>query len=186
MDMLQVKFKNFIPNTVTINQDRKYFKSEDLKYFLKIDTNVERGVHEASMLNYLLQNNIDFVPKIFNSETYFAFGNYGPMHHNLVIENIVGETIENSIFSLNVEEKIYILKKVIEMIKIMQKINFVHGDINESNIIYNKKDNKIYLIDFERSKIINKNKNEDISGPPWGYIYLYEKMLNKKCEEYNP
>jgi len=136
--------KTFIPKTNTINKDRMYFTDD--KTFVKIDTIVKRGKNESVILKELL--GFDNVPQILESFEQNST-------HTLKMSFISGETIENCLKFLTVEDKLKIIKDLTKIISFLFEKNIVHGDINESNIIFNIETKKTYLIDFETGRIEN-------------------------------
>lgn len=144
MDLYK-KMKTFLPKTQTVNKDRFYFVEDNT--FIKIDTIIERGRNESKILKIL--NGFELVPKIIES---YEEGSL----HTLKMEFISGETLENCISLLTKDDKIKIIKDLTRIISHLFDRNIVHGDINESNIIFNLETKKTYLIDFETSKLENE------------------------------
>jgi len=136
--------KTFIPKTNTVNKDRMYFVDNDV--FIKIDTNVDRGKNESKILNEL--KGFKYVPQIVESIEQSST-------HTLKMNFISGETIENCISLLSLDDKLKIIKDLTKIIQFLFDKNIVHGDINESNIIFNLETKETYLIDFETGKIEN-------------------------------
>jgi len=136
--------KTFIPKTNTVNKDRMYLVDNDV--FIKIDTNVDRGKNESKILNEL--KGFKYVPQIVESIEQNST-------HTLKMNFISGETIENCISLLSFDDKLKIIKDLTKIIQFLFDKNIVHGDINESNIIFNLETKETYLIDFETGKIEN-------------------------------
>lgn len=136
--------KTFIPKTNTVNKDRMYFVDNDV--FIKVDTNVDRGKNESKILNEL--KGFKYVPQIVESIEHSST-------HTLKMNFISGETIENCISLLSLDDKLKIIKDLTKIIQFLFDKNIVHGDINESNIIFNLETKETYLIDFETGKIEN-------------------------------
>jgi len=136
--------KTFIPKTNTVNKDRMYFI--DGNTFIKMDTIVERGRNEFTILETL--KGFKNVPQIINGSEQNSL-------HTLKMEFISGETLENCINLLTTDDKIKIIKDLTKIINFLFEKNIVHGDINESNIIFNQETKETYLIDFETGKIEN-------------------------------
>lgn len=160
--------EKFIPNTPTVNPDKEYFV--DAGKFLKIDTNVSRGIVEASFLSDL-QNSRELL--LFPTIHKTWINNSG---FNILMDRIQGETLENCKSKLTSEDKVFIHFDLFRMFSVLQSKNIVHGDINESNLIYNQKKKTLHLIDFEfATKEISQR---DLTGPNWGIIHVL-KWLNQ-------
>lgn len=133
--------KQFFPKTQTINKDRLYYINDNI--FIKKDSIISRGKNEWATLNIL--NGNKFFPT--------PLKNYINDGYNVIEMSFIGgETLENCINSLTKEDKVKIVKDLIKIIAIMMDLNLTHGDINESNILYNLETKSTYLIDFETSK----------------------------------
>jgi len=136
--------KTFIPKTNTVNKDRFYFTDDNI--FIKKDTIIDRGSNESKILNHLI--GFKNVPQIIES--------YEENHeHILKMGFIPGETLENCHKKLSINDKIKVIKDLTKIISFLFEKNISHGDINESNIIFNIETKETFLIDFETGKIEN-------------------------------
>ena len=118
--------KTFIPKTNTVNKDRFYFTEDEL--FIKVDTIINRGNNESKILNKLI--GFKNVPQIIES---YEENN----QHILKMSFIPGETLENCHKELSLDDKIKLVKDLTKIISFLFEKNISHGDINESNIIFN-------------------------------------------------
>ncbi len=50
----------------------------------------------------------------------------------------------------------------------------VHGDLNESNILFDRDSRKVFLIDWETGRM--EDSLQDIYGEPWGLLDLLGKL----------
>ena len=144
--------KRFIPDTATINSDRDYFLSGDT--FIKVDSNINRGLNEASSIKRL---NHKYIQKYVDS---YVKEN----KHFLVTEFFKGDSLETT--RLTQEEKYIVCVQIFEVFSYLLENDTVHGDINVSNILFDGE--KILLIDFEMCN--KKTGYEDLHGPPWGVL----------------
>jgi len=65
---------------------------------------------------------------------------------------------------LTEKDTFYIFKQITSVIKYLHSKNIVHGDIKLENILYDKKNKKILLIDFGSSTKITFNKNNFLNN----------------------
>lgn len=150
--------KIFIPNTQTINQDRRYFIKDDK--FIKLDSNINRGLNEANTLKNLEHK---YIQKYINS--YCENG-----VHVLETELFKGETLENSRIEKN--QKDIISEQLYSVYHYLRSKQIVHGDINVSNVLFDNKN--ILIIDWETSR--QEDSSHDLDGHPWGILDLIKKM----------
>lgn len=148
----------FIPNTPTVNPDKEYF-IDDVSFY-KRDFNVGRGTNEAFVMGLFCSQ---YVPLV---KSFTVCGNYT----ELELDKVAGATLENWKGNLSKEDKDFISGELIKIFRRLQSKNVVHGDINESNILYDKESKRVYLIDFEFAKI--EVSNRDLTGPNWGIIHV--------------
>lgn len=160
----------YIPKTQTVNQDRLYYVTEN--FFIKEDTVVERGLHEAKILKFLTKNQFPYSPKYIENQI-----DSDKKVHRLVMEKVVGETIENiDLFDIDKQK---IASELFCVFGRLIDLRVCHGDINESNVLYNVTTRQVKLIDFEKAsyaKSITDHVN-DLSGPPWGIMHLLRTRL---------
>lgn len=157
----------FTPNTPTVNPDKEYFVDD--RTFIKRDHNVNRGIHEAFICSRL-GNEFDYFP---------AFLGYKvqPNYCEIAFSRLTGETLENLIKEnkLSQLDKAEIQSQLLNIFNILQSKRIVHGDINESNLLFNLDTKLLYLIDFEFARI--EISDRDLTGPNWGIIHVL-KLLN--------
>lgn len=151
----------FIPNTPTVNPDKEYYIDNNV--FIKRDFNVNRGIHEAFICSRL-GNEFDIFP---------AFLGYKiqPNYCEIAFSLLKGETIENLLKEkkLSTVDKSEIQSQLLNIFNVLQSKRIVHGDINESNLIFNTETKHLYLIDFEFAKV--EISDRDLTGPNWGIIH---------------
>jgi len=160
----------FVPKTQTVNQDRFYYTNDAC--FIKEDTNIERGLYEAKILKFLTNNDFIYSPKYIGSHI-----DHDKKVHRLVMEKLSGETLENLVLSDS--DKRRIAGELFCLYGKLIGVNISHGDINESNLLFNVNTKELKLIDFEKAsycKSITDHSN-DLSGPPWGIIHLLRTRL---------
>ena len=139
----------FIPQTNTINKDRKYFIRGSA--FIKIDFVLKRGLNEAKILSTLKHDNVQkYLDSYIKDDT-----------HILETEYFKGKTLEN-IKEFSKNDYLTIASQLLNIISYLIKNSIIHNDINISNILFNGK--KILLIDWETA--IHKIDCTDIYGPP--------------------
>ena len=156
--------QKFIPNTPTVNPDKEYFISGDV--FIKRDFDVGRGIKEAFFISLLQEH--DYFPKFVGYRVENGFT-------EIALGKIEAETLENLKGKLTKEDKNEIQSQLLCIFDILQAQNIVHGDINESNLLYNQETKHLYLIDFEFA--VKEVSDRDLTGPNWGIIHVL-KFLN--------
>lgn len=147
----------FIPNTPTVNPDKEYFVSDSS--FYKRDSNIARGINEAFIMGLFHSQYIPIVKNFAIRDNYTE----------LELDKIDGDTLENWKKYLSLEEKEIISNQLIDIFRHLQDKKVVHGDINESNVLYDRERKRLYLIDFEFAQI--EVSNRDLTGPHWGIIH---------------
>lgn len=158
MDLSQAV--KFIPKTNTVNKDRSYAVLDDL--FIKYDTDVTRGTNEANMLRA-----VEGCPGVQEYINSFINENC----HVLITRLVKGETLENS--KLDFASKVDIFDSLSATVTAtIQLYNVTHGDINESNVIYNPLTNDVTLIDWETGEVGRSNK--DMLGLKYILGYLFD------------
>lgn len=90
---------------------------------------------------------------------------------SLTIEKIPGEKLSKNLEKL---DYITIAKEIATNIGILHKENKIHGDLTTSNMILNKNDNKIYLIDFGLAFTSAKDEDKAVD------LHLLKQALNSK------
>ncbi len=148
----------FIPNTPTVNPDKEYFIENSS--FYKRDSNIARGINEAFIMGLFCSQYIPLVKRFTIHDNYTE----------LELDKIEGDTLENLKKHLSSEEKDIISNRLINVFRHLQDKKVVHGDINESNILFNREKQRVHLIDFEFAQI--EVSNRDLTGPHWGIIHV--------------
>lgn len=110
----------------------------------KLDINMLKN--EVNLLNFLKVTNI--TPKII----YYKFND---KDNYLITEYIEGKSINELLFNNN-REKVLLILKIIDAVKVLHKYNIVHCDLKPSNIIIDV-NNNIKIIDFGISSYNNSN-----------------------------
>lgn len=159
----------FVPATQTVNTDRAYHTiGED--FFVKDDTVVGRGQHEADVLRLL--KDLRGVPRIHSS---YVMEDKGL--HRIVMSLMPGKTVENILGSLTPGDSHTIIAGLLEIYTGLLCAGVVHGDINVSNVLYDKETKTVSLIDFETATIVeprgHRAHGQDLLGPPWGILDLW-------------
>lgn len=160
----------YIPKTQTVNQDRLYYTVDN--FFIKEDTVIERGLHEAKILKFLTKNHFTYSPKYIENQV-----DIDKKVHRLVMEKVSGETIENLV--LFDTDKQNIASELFCMFGRLIDLKVCHGDINESNVLYDATTKQVKLIDFEKASYAKSiaDHSNDLSGPPWGIMHLLRTRL---------
>jgi len=166
----------FTPETRTVNKDRRYFIDKEVGVFEKWDEDLKRGKKEASFL--VKFKVLDFFPNLIDSK---VRGKYFITRMQLV----PGKSLENiSPGELTQGQKWSILKQLTMAITKMISMKMVHGDINESNILFDIKTDKLYLIDFEKARLVvdmNIGETSDLLGyPKYGISYIIQ-YIESNC-----
>jgi len=159
----------FTSKTKNVNKDRKYFTTKDT--FIKADFNRKRSAKEAvvqremSCLSYA-------VPKVLRT---FDIMVDGKNCAAIEMEKVSGSTLENLYPTLNKLDKHKITTELFRIISAFMGGGYVHGDINNSNVMFDKAGNKrVFIVDFEMAR--KESSFVDIYGPPWGLIYLLKRL----------
>ena len=125
-----------------------------------IQKNYKKSGHNAfinELYFYLLgkELNLEFIPQLLD---------YDVSKRMLKIKN-VGKSLHD-LYKGKMEEKREMIPKVMEEYKKLVKLGFYHNDLRYKNIIYNEREEQIYLIDFEftSTKFLDKD-DEHIIKP---------------------
>lgn len=153
----------FVPITNHVNEDRKYFL--DGPHFVKMDSNFGRGRHEADVLTLL--GDAWYSPNLIS--TWEADG-----YFCLRMEHRPGETLENIKSRLSLHEKKVVIANLFQITQDLMFRNFCHNDINESNVLFDPKTQKVSLIDWEMATI--DEGLHDIYGERWGLLDLLQRL----------
>lgn len=162
VDKQKVYFDNYVAVDNIINDDTILLLQNANKnlYIQKIVPNYQKQIYE-----YLIANPIPNTPKIFNlkdnddtliilreyinGETFTDYLNNIFLQKELSNKNVIIKTFYNHIHTL------------LDIVKHLQKSKIIiHRDIKPNNIII-KKDNELYLIDFDAAKVYEENKTSD-------------------------
>lgn len=152
----------FIPRTNHVNEDRAYHI--DGAHFIKMDSNIGRGRHEADVLTFL--ETAWYAPTIVSSWVTTGF-------HCIRMSLIPGETLEN-LKDLDDYEKRIISSQLLKITADLMDRGIVHGDLNVSNVLFDRVSGKVYLIDYETA--IQEASLRDIHGPGWGLLDLLGRL----------
>lgn len=71
---------------------------------------------------------------------------------------------------LNDKECRNIIHQLLNILEHIHSLGIVHGDIKPENILYNQKQNKIYLIDFGSARWISNRNQNTVTGGSLGYM----------------
>lgn len=153
----------FRPVTNHVNEDRAYFL--DGNHFVKMDANLGRGRHEADVLTFL--ETAWYAPTIVSAWLHED-------SHFIRMTKCPGDTLENLLDSLDDYEKRAIAKQLLKITADLLDRGMVHGDLNVSNVLFDRTDGRVYLIDYETA--IREDSLRDIHGPQWGLIDLLQRL----------
>lgn len=108
-----------------------------------IQKNYKKSGHDAfinELYFYLLgkQLNLEYIPELLD---------YDVSKRMLKIKN-VGKSL-HELYKGNTEKKREMIPKVMEEYNKLVKLGFYHNDLRYKNIVYNERQDQIYLIDFE-------------------------------------
>lgn len=106
------------------------------------------NIFEINNLNNYFTKLYDFF--IYNKKTYLIFEKLDYSVKDITMNNI----------TFNDYKKIY--TDILEQMKLLHKYNIIHNDIQPQNIMYSKKNNKYYLIDFGLSYSKSYLTTEDL------------------------
>ena len=153
----------FRPITNHVNEDRAYYV--DGNHFIKADSNLGRGRHEADVLTFL--ETAWYAPTIVSSWV-------GEGAHFIRMTLIPGDTLENILGSLDDYERRAVSKQLLKITADLLDRGIVHGDLNVSNVLFDRVNGKVYVIDYETA--IREDSFRDIHGPQWGLIDLLGRL----------
>lgn len=153
----------FIPKTNNVNGDRQYFV--DGAHFIKMDENFSRGRHEADMLTLL--GDSWYTPRLIATFD-------RPGFHCLRMDLVPGDTMENLKGSMTPLQKRIVVQLLLRIVEDMMFRGIVHGDLNESNVLFDPESHRVTLIDWETARV--EDTLQDVYGPPWGLLDLLEKL----------
>lgn len=153
----------FVPKTNNVNGDRQYFT--DGAHFIKMDSNFGRGRQEADILTLLSDS--WYTPK-------FVSAWFVPGFHCTRMDLCPGDTLENLKAALTLPEKRIVTQTILRIVEDMLHRNVVHGDVNESNVLFHRESKRVYLIDWETGRL--DDSLQDVYGPPWGLLDLLDKI----------
>jgi len=142
----------------------------------------------------------DKLPLVLDGKLYFKFAKICAINNtnraNLVIKYIPGNTLEeylNNFKKYNHNGEIIseeVFKKLllswlglVNNIKELIRLNYVHSDIQASNIMYDSIKNHMYLVDFGHFQSIENENNDDMFRGKVDF-YLFENDLDIRLSEY--
>lgn len=122
--------------------------------FVSNDRTIKKFINEAETVLSLSHPNIVNGIELVRDDNIIGFS----------MEFIEGENLKE-LMRKNVGFPLALIKKyfdqLLEAVSYCHKVNLVHGDIKPRNIMITK-DDKIKLIDFERSKMITSSTSRDV------------------------
>lgn len=159
-------------------------------YILKISNIVEyenyiikKYEHRFNFIDQIVENEILFNEKLQKLGISYI-PNLIAVEKNLNTTKLYFEKIEGRVLSsiklpfLTMEDKIMIVCKIVNIVKLLHMNNIVHNDLRMCNIIISEKKD-VYLLDFALSTNLNeKNLLNDISA----LSNIISKMINIDCE----
>lgn len=125
------------------------YKVYDIKkknyYALKISKSLHSITKEANMLEKFKA--LDGIPKVVETDDYSIEGEY---YYFIVLEYIRGENLKEYIKNnkLTIKEKLGIVIVISEIIKKIHSYGLIFGDLKLENIMIDKVNNKIKIIDL--------------------------------------
>jgi thiamine kinase-like enzyme len=149
---------NISDNTIT----KRYKKNND-KAFIKF-------IKELSVYQAATKNNLKYIPKLID---------YDFKKRTITIEKIPGYDL-STIPEKDYEKRESYLPLINKVLKSLKKdLNLYHNDILYRNFIYNPKNKRLYIIDFESASI------EKTSHEPKDYIEINikKKLKSKKTKK---
>lgn len=142
------------------NPDRKYYRLDN--WFIKVDDNVQRGQHEAAWMSEASYYSAMF-PKLISSEV------LDNGKHELVMTYMPGETLER--LALTDTERAIVVCGLYCIAGALVEAGIVHGDINVSNVLYDRDRKRVSLIDWEMAREMREGEElYDMVAPPWGIV----------------
>ena len=101
---------------------------------------------------YLLgkENNLSFIPELLS---------YDVKKRILKIKN-VGKSVYE-LYKGDTKKKKSFIPKIMKEYRKLVKLGFYHNDLRYKNVIYNEREDKIYLIDFEFTSTKLTDKDDD-------------------------
>jgi aminoglycoside phosphotransferase (APT) family kinase protein len=161
----------FIPQTNHVNDDRMYYT--DSQHFIKADRNFGRGRHEADILTLL--HDAWYAPKLVATFEKDGPGIGNPTKYFCIrMEYRKGETLENLKGSLDYREKLAIIQWLFTIFNDLSARGIVHGDLNDSNVLFDRESQRVALIDWEMARA--EESLIDVYGAPYGILSLLESL----------
>lgn len=151
----------FIPNTPHVNPDRKY--AVEGGHFIKFDSNFGRGRHEADILALL--GDAWYAPELYSA---YPTGDYFCIR----MEKRDGETLENLKGLLTDKEKAAAIQWLFTIFNDLSARQIVHGDLNESNVLFDRNSQVVSIIDWEMARM--EESLVDVYGENGGLLRLLE------------
>jgi RIO-like serine/threonine protein kinase len=144
-----------------------------------IQKNYKKSGHNAfinELYFYLLgkELNLEFIPELLD---------YNVSKRMLKIKN-VGKSL-HELYKGKMDEKRAMIPKVMEEYKKLVKLGFYHNDLRYKNIVYNEREEQIYLIDFEFTSTKFLDKDDEHIIKPLKTIKSNNKRSNNKRSNNN-
>lgn len=142
--------------TTRIDQgDIKILKQDSARqHLVYYDENLGR-VHKITAIKTNLQHELRSLNK---QKTMFEFINKrtitikNGVHYVETIMPCLGESLNEQRTSLRAEQWQSIKTQALKLVSSLHQKGYVHGDISPDNFLYDSKDDRLYLIDFETAK----------------------------------
>ena len=163
--------KPFTPKTPHVNPDRRYYV--DGFTFVKMDDNVERGQQEARNLHHF--RGVWFAPQPKTAAVKDG-------RHVLGMDLVRGETLENLQAALTPVERHNVAYQLLKIVAWMLDNGLVHGDLNESNVLFDRVRGHVFLVDFEMARKSHEMDGADLDGSgPYGLQHLLRYLYAPKA-----
>jgi len=141
-----------------------------------IQKNYKKSGHHAfinELYFYLLGNELklEFIPELLD---------YNVSKRMLKIKN-VGKSLHD-LYKGKMNEKKAMIPKVMEEYNKLVKLGFYHNDLRYKNIVYNERDEQIYLIDFEFTSTRFLDKDDEHIIKPLKEMKRSNKQSNRRSK----
>jgi len=124
------------------------FKGTKIAFKLVVEIDLKCLIHEIAIISKINHSNIPKFYGVIAEENAIGYAT----------EFIDGSTLDElKLDTYSFEEKVDIIKKIASVIEYMHDNNVIHRDLKAENIMVNKNNKNVYLIDFGISKILGSN-----------------------------